>query len=176
MRELPMSEVSDRMLIDVVNDSDVVIGSIERKDVFAAKANFRVVHVFIFDDQGHLLLQQIPGQGKRNPGHWGSSVAGYVFTRETYEDAAVRRLEQELGVKNAMLRLVGKTSMEDEGCRKFITLYTVQLNGPFTLDLTHISKLEFLSTGTIATMMGEDKRQFTPTFIHLFRFLGVALT
>jgi isopentenyldiphosphate isomerase len=169
-----MSEVSDRMVIDVVNDSDVVIGSIERKDVFAAKVNFRVVHVFIFDDQGHLLLQQIPDQGKRSPGHWGSSVAGYVFAGETYDEAAARRLEQELGVKNAKLRLVGKTSMEDEGCRKFITLYSVTLNGPFTPDRTHIAKLEFLSTGTIATMMREDKRQFTPTFLHLFRFLGIA--
>lgn len=169
-----MPEVSDRMVIDVVNDSDVVIGSIERKDAFAAKANFRVVHVFIFNNQGHLLLQQVPGHGKRNPGHWGSSVAGYLFAGEGYEGAAVRRLEQELGVKHAKLRLVGKTWMEDEGCRKFITLYAVQLNGPFTPDPAHIANVEFLSTGTIATMMGEGKRQFTPTFLHLFRFLSVA--
>ena len=153
---------------------DVVIGSIERKDVFAAKANFRVVQIFIFDDQGHLLLQQIPGQGKRNPGHWGSSVAGYVFAGESYEEAAARRLEQELGVRLAKLRLVGKTSMEDEGCRKFITLYAVQLKGPFTPDLTHIAKLEFLSMGTIVNMMREDTCQFTPTFLHLFQFFGVA--
>src|SRR5688572_2135781 len=103
-----MSEVNDRMVIDVVNGSDVVIGTIERKDVFATKAGFRVVHVFIFDDEGHLLVQQIPGGARRNSGSWGSSVAGYVQSGETYDQAAVRRLEQELGVKDVTMQLVGK--------------------------------------------------------------------
>ena len=168
-----MFEVSDRMVIDVVNDSDVVIGTIERKDVFAAKANFRVVHVFLFDDQGHLLLQQIPEDQKKSPGRWGSSVAGYMFTGETYEQAAVRRIQQELGIESPKLRLVTKTSMEDNGCRKFISLYAVKLNGPFNYDPAHIAQLESLSTGTIASMIAEDKRQFTATFLHLFRHLGV---
>src|SRR4051812_14416667 len=96
-----MREVNEAMLIDRVDRSDAVIGPIERRRVFELRANFRVVHVFVLDGRGRLLLQQIPHGGKRHPGHWGSSVAGYVFAGEGYDEAARRRLGQELDVVDA---------------------------------------------------------------------------
>src|SRR3954454_2699766 len=111
-----MREVNEAMLIDRVDRSDAVIGPIERRRVFELKANFRVVHVFVLDRQGRLLLQQIPPGGKRHPGYWGCSVAGYLFTGESYEEAARRRLGQELGVADAEPGFFGKVTMNDSGC------------------------------------------------------------
>src|SRR5947209_14765344 len=85
------------MLIDTVNKVDQVTGTIEKAAALDAGVNFRVVHVFVFNDKGELLIQQIP-QGKRHAGMWGSSVAGYVYSGESYEQAALRRLRQELGI------------------------------------------------------------------------------
>jgi hypothetical protein len=154
-----MCQVSESMLIDQVDETDTVIAPIERRQVFALKANFRVVHIFVLDRQGRLLLQQIPTTRKRHPGSWGSSVAGYVCASEDYETAAD-------------LKLFGKVAMHDEGCTKFISLFTTQCEGPFQPDLSHIAALEFLSLETIARMSRDGERQFTPTFLLLLNFFA----
>jgi isopentenyldiphosphate isomerase len=165
-----VSQVGQTMLIDQVDQTDTVIGPIERGRVFELKANFRVVHVFLLDQNGRLLLQQIPPGGKRHPGHWGSSVAGYVFAGEGYEEAARRRLGQELGVADAELHFFGKVPMDDSGCTKFIALFTVRHDGPFRPDPGHIAALEFVHPGDIPEMHRRGERRFTPTFLLLLNF------
>jgi isopentenyl-diphosphate delta-isomerase len=163
-------EVNEAMLIDRVDQTDAVIGPIERRRVFELKANFRVVHVFVLDQQGQLLLQQIPPDGKRHPGHWGSSVAGYLFAGEGYLEAALRRFEQELGVTDAELDFFGKVPMHDAGCTKFIALFTARHDGPFQPDPSHIAELEFVALDEIAGMHRRGERLLSPTFLLLLNF------
>jgi 16S rRNA (adenine1518-N6/adenine1519-N6)-dimethyltransferase len=68
--------------IDRVNKADVPIGLVERGEVFEQGAAFRVVHVFVLDRRGHLLLQQLGARRDRNPLRWGSSVAAYLHAGE----------------------------------------------------------------------------------------------
>ena len=157
-----MSQVSETMLIDRVDQSDAVIGPIERGRVFELKANFRVVHVFVLDRRGRLLLQQIPPCGKRHPGNWGSSVAGYVFSGEGYEEAARRRLGQELGVAGAELQFFGKVPMDDAGCTKFIALFTARHDGPFRPDAGHIAALDFVDLQDIPELHRRGERSLHP--------------
>jgi 8-oxo-dGTP pyrophosphatase MutT (NUDIX family) len=161
--------VSEDMLIDAVDALDRPIGTVRRSDALPRKVNFRVVHLFLFNDQGELLIQQLAASRDRHPGAWGSSVAGYLFAGETYMQAAQRRLSQELGVQTA-LQAYGKTSMNDEGCTKFITLYLGTCNGPFTYDHDHIAKLEFQGLPALRIQRGTGERRFTPTFLHVLNF------
>ena len=115
-----MSAVSEEMVIDAVDQSDSPTSIIRRDEVFRRRANFRVVHILVFNRRGELLLQQLSRTRTRHPGYWGSSVAGYNFAGESYEAAAGRRLGEELGIDGVPLTYIGKTSMEDDGCQKFI--------------------------------------------------------
>jgi isopentenyldiphosphate isomerase len=160
------------MLIDQVDSQDQPIGKIQRRYVFSAKVGFRVAHVFVFNQVGGLLLQKIAERRPRHPGYWGSSVAAYLFSGENYAAAARRRAEEELGIATPDLLLVGKTVMNDEGCTKFISLFTTVSDGPFNFDRTHIESLDFLSLHRIRDMLLTGERKFTPTFVHLFDFYG----
>jgi len=156
------------ILVDEVDRNDRVIGSLPRHEVFVRRANFRVVHIFVFDASNQrLLLQQLSPQ-HRHPGLWGSSAASYVAAGETYAATATRRLTEELGVR-ARLHRVGKTSMDDRGCTKFITLFTTHHEGPFTLDPTQASRADFWSVPTLYQEADRDPSQFTPTLLHLLR-------
>src|ERR1700730_1366042 len=117
------------MLIDIVNAEDKVIGTVDRQDVLTQAVNFRVAHVFVFNAAGLLLLPQIP-QGKRHAGLWGSSVAGFVHSGETYGQAAARRLAKELGICKEP-RFCLRTSLNEEsGAVKFIHLFETTYDGP----------------------------------------------
>ena len=158
------------MIIDRVDRRDHRVGTIRRAQVFQEKANFRVAHVFVFDSNGRLLLQQLGRNRERHSLYWGSSVAAYLFSEETYRQAALRRLKEEIGLVNLSMTSLGKTSMVDAGCKKFITLYVSKSDGPFFVDQHHIETVRFFGLDVIDSMMNRGRVKFTPTFRHLFEF------
>jgi isopentenyldiphosphate isomerase len=165
-----MPTVSEDMILDQVDQTDTPIGLIRRGDVFARRAGFRVAHVLIFNSQGKLLLQHLALSRKRNPGAWGSSVASYLFASESYQAAAKRRASEELGIKDPALTFLGKTEMIDDGSQKFISIFTMNYDGPFTIDHSHIEEVEFDSLLRVQQMIDGETRPFTPTFLRVFRF------
>jgi isopentenyldiphosphate isomerase len=162
--------VSEDMVIDTVDDRDVPTGTIKRGEVLQSHANFRVVHIFLFNLHDDLLIQQLSTSRERHPGEWGSSVAGYLFAGESYAAAAQRRVLQELGIRQTGLRYYGKTSMSDAGCKKFISLFVGASEGPFRFDREIIAQLDFLPISAINTLRQRGERTFTPTFRHLLEF------
>ena len=165
-----MSTVSEEMVVDAVDQSDIPIGIIRRNEVFKRQANFRVVHDLVFNQRGELLVQQLASARTRHPGYWGSSVAGYIFAGESYDAAARRRLGEELGIYDVPLNYIGKTSMEDDGCHKFIGIFSTIHDGPFNFDRDHIETLEFLPRRVIHELHAAGRRTFTPTFLRVLRF------
>lgn len=158
------------MFIDTVDLQDRPVGVIRRRQAIPTGAGFRVAHAFILDSFGRLLLQEISRHHSRHAGYWGSSVAAYLFSGETYEQAIVRRLQQELGIVGLRPYYAGKTMMFDEGAHKFIALFTLKHEGPFTPDDREIEAIEFVSVEQIRTMHAMGLRHFTPTLLHLLSF------
>jgi len=165
-----MTTVSENMIVDAVDQRDLPISRIPRNQVFRLRANFRVVHDLIFNFRGELLVQQLASTRERHPGYWGSSVAAYLFAGESYRAAAERRLAEELGVRDVPLAYVGKTSMEDDGSQKFISVFTATCDGPFSFDRSHIERLEFLPRQVIHELQAAGSRTFTPTFLRVLSF------
>ncbi len=62
--------------------------------------------VFLFNDQGELLLQQRALTKKTWPGVWSNSCCGHVMLHEKVEAAAKRRLKYELGITGVDLQIV----------------------------------------------------------------------
>jgi isopentenyldiphosphate isomerase len=158
------------MIIDIVDLADRPVGVIPRAEVFQKQVNFRVSHVLVFNSRGDLLLQQLALDRTRNPGAWGSSVACYLFSSEDYLQAAQRRVPQELGISGVQLVPLGKTEMMDDGCLKFISVFQSVSEGPFRYDPAHIAQVEFVPISEIKRLIDDGGRNFTPTFIHVFRF------
>ena len=159
-------------VIDSVDSRDRVIGSIMRRDALRLGANFRVAHLFLFNDHSELLMQRLADSRPRHPGCWGSSVATYVKSAETYQEAIVRRTQEELGVRLRNPKFVGKTAMADEGSTKFICLYSAIWKGPITVDVDHISQVSFLPMEELNQLRGEEAWMLTPTFLHLWDEYG----
>lgn len=169
-----MSAPTKTAPIDCVDDHDHPVGTIPRGEVLRVGANFRTVHVFVFHD-GLLLLQQLSPKRERHPERWGSSVAAYLHAGESYEQAAERRLDEELGIHGDLHR-VGKTRMHDERSLKFVELYTLA-NGPAEIrEPGHIEELRYWAQDELEAAINESPNSFTPTFLHVFRYFQRRLT
>lgn len=156
--------------IDWVDEADRPVGQVERRRVFTVGAKFRVVHVFVFNPAGELLLQQLSRTRERNPLKWGSSVAGYLHAGESYADGATRRLREELGLKTALIKH-GSISMRDNASTKFIALYKTGVTSePNIVEPSHIESLRFWNLGELQEELCRFPEQFTETFRYIFRF------
>ncbi len=62
--------------------------------------------IFLFDSKGSMLTQQRACSKKTWPGIWSNACCGHPLPGELQLDAANRRLEQELGIKDIELTLV----------------------------------------------------------------------
>lgn len=160
----------DSALIDAVDSHDEVIGSVPRSAATTSGAGFRTVHVFVRNGRG-LLLQRLAPSRERHAGRWGSSVAGYLHSGETYLEAAERRQREELGL-NGPLREVGKTRFRESDATKFVTLFETEATGATVREPEHISELRWWTDWELASMVASAPERFTPTFQQLYAEFG----
>ena len=157
-----------QQVLDRVDTGDRVVGSVRRRDVFRQSVNFRVAHLLLFNKRGDLLVQRLAKTRERHPGRWGSSVAAYVASGESYREAIERRTWEELGVQVEFVRLLGKTSMDEaSGCKKFISVFSGCWDGAFAIDDSHISEVRFVPVKEVLRTRKEEPGRLTPTFLHV---------
>jgi isopentenyl-diphosphate Delta-isomerase len=99
---------------------DQVIGQATREDVYTNNHMHRIVHIFVRDRAGRFLLQIRSATVKYCPLHWSTSAGGHVQTGETYEEAARRELEEEIGLTQGELREVGKFFYQPRELSKYV--------------------------------------------------------
>lgn len=168
-----MPAPSPTSLVDAVDELDRPVGLIERREVRAAGVGFRVVHIFVIDLDGDLLLQQVGRGRERSPLRWGSSVAGYVAAGESYQEAAFRRQREELGIDDALER-IGAVRMQDGSAHKFIELYLSRARDARIVDNEHVEQIALWSIKDIEERLEDEPDVFTETFPVVFRLFRAA--
>jgi isopentenyl-diphosphate delta-isomerase len=163
-----MGNLRTHARINYVNDDDIILGVTDRAALPDKPANFRVVHILVFDRVGRILLQRIAPK-QRSSGLLGSSVAGYVLANEDYREAAVRKAREELGVR-AFPRWIGKTTMPDLGATKFIGVYVANADGPFQPDTLQVASVGFHELDAVVTEVKTFPERYTSTFRHVFSY------
>ena len=84
-------------IFDIVDVFDNVIGQKPRSEVHAKGLKHRAVHVLVFNDENEIFMQKRSASKDTWPGAWDASRTGHVDTGETYFEAALRELDEDLG-------------------------------------------------------------------------------
>lgn len=119
--------------IQIVDESDTPIKVATRDEAYANGWYYRLVRIILEDENGRLLLQKRSEQKKLYPGLWTDAASGHVDEGDTYETAAERELEEELGV-NTELEWVGKFLVEHADGMKDIKQFNGVFRGKITAD------------------------------------------
>ena len=127
----------------------------------------RSAHVFLFDGQGRLFLQQRGKEKDRFPLRYDSSAAGHVAIGESYDRCAERELAEELGVSARVSRLQSFSACADLGW-EHVMLYKAVSDGPITVNVNEVENGRFLPLLEIELMIQREPHLFTPDFIYLF--------
>lgn len=99
----PAFGADDDDVVVLVDPRDNVVGVAPKLDVHRQGQLHRAVSVVLFDDRGHLLLQQRAATKYHSGGLWSNTCCGHPRPGESVRDAANRRLRDELGITGCEL-------------------------------------------------------------------------
>lgn len=123
----------------MVDEMDAVIDQHPRSEVHRLGLRHRAVHILIFNERSEVFLQQRSLSKDSCPGVWDSSSSGHLDTGESYGDAAVRELEEELGlILSQPLESLFKLPASLATGMEFCWVYRGKAEGPFVLQPTEV--------------------------------------
>ncbi len=115
-------------LLDLVDENDVVIGVLERNDVYKqGLTNFRVINAFIKNNEGKLWIPRRQANKRLFPLSLDVSVGGHVTSGETYDEPFAKEASEELNldVSKVSYKLLGKLTPHDDGVSAFMHVYEI---------------------------------------------------
>jgi 16S rRNA (adenine1518-N6/adenine1519-N6)-dimethyltransferase len=155
--------------ITIVNEHDEVIGGMPLLDAMAQDCFRRVIRVFIMNEAGQLLIQE-RGEKVFTPCRLDFSVAGHVDEGESYEEAALRELQEELGMADAALTEVA-TSFPSGKYFGGVFKLIVPNERDFAVNHDEVASVRWYHPDEIDQLIERSPTEFTPEFVELWQHL-----
>ncbi len=150
------------MFPQVTPDGEI-IGAITRGEAHSgSKLLHPVVHLHVFNSQGHLYLQKRPDWKDIQPGKWDTATGGHIDLGENVEMALRREVSEELGITQFEFETLGHYVFESERERELVYVHRTTYDLPITPNSGELDGGRFFSPQEIIDNMG--KGLFTPNF------------
>lgn len=111
--------------LEVMDGSNRPVAVMPLNAVSRQRLLHRSVAVLLFSPENKLYLQRRRSRKAALPGRWDFSASTPVFFGESTLDAALRALEQQLGVQTDHLRLVNSLPPMDDADPCFLSVFTL---------------------------------------------------
>lgn len=158
-------------LFDVVDADDHVIGTATRADVHARNHLHRAIHVFLRNKRGDILLQQRSMEKDVHPGDWDSSVSGHLNAGESYEQAAVREIHEEMGVTCDRLVEVARILPSENTGWEHVRLYTGIAIGNLRFPCSEIQAAQWFPVSEIDAWVTACPSDFATGFLECWQHI-----
>lgn len=163
-------------ILDVVDEQNEVIATASREECHEQKLRHRGVQVFIINSEGDMFIQKRSNNKDIFPGLYEGSLTGHVLSKESYIDAAIRELKEELGIdaKEEDLKELFEFKMLFENEHELIKTYLMYYDGQIQIDNEEVISGEFIPIDDLQKRTKKNEQEFTPAFLIGFdRFMEI---
>jgi len=162
-------------ILDLVDHNDCVIKTIPLSLAYQQNlcSQIRSVWLIIKNDEGKLWIPRRSFNVERLPGYLDGSVAGHVRSGETYEQALLREVQEEIGYNLQFheYRLLGKLTPNEHKSFSFASVYEyVTKQAPENWNRHDIGEWYWMSPQEIIDRCqnGEKAKSILPLIIEYF--------
>jgi isopentenyldiphosphate isomerase len=162
-------------LLDIVSDQDIVIDQQMRSIVHQLGLQHRGVHVFLFTLDGKMLVQKRSADRAASPSMLDCSVSEHVKAGESYRDAAIRGMKEEMGVTGIEIKQLVKFRMNYGVNDNEISVLYEGIVDPALVqfDPIEIEDISYFSVNELQKMIKEDNIKICSWFVELLNwYLG----
>ena len=160
---------SENELLILVDTDDRETGNLSKAECHDGDGILhRAFSLFLFNDQGELLLQQRGAEKRLWPMFWTNTCCSHPRQGESMDLATERRLHQELNTASALefiYKFEYQARFGDQGSEnELCSVYLGRLIGEATANDTEIAALRFISANDLQNEIDSKPEQFTPWF------------
>lgn len=161
-------------MVAVVDAENRVVGAVPRHVMRAGNMLHRATYVFVFDSAGELYVQHRTVTKDVYPGYWDLAAGGVVLDGESYEESAVRELEEEMGIRGVELEPWFDFYFEDAG-KVWGRAFSCVWDGEIVPQVEEVQSVTRVALETV--LDGWDGRPMTPDSLLALRrrFRGESL-
>ena len=147
-------------IIAVVDDNDNIIGESSRKDVHKNALVHREIGVVLINSKEEVLLQK-----RKDNGMWDASAGGHFPKDMSYEEAAVKEFEEELGIKICKEDIEEvtkeKISSQTHVNERFVKIFIVKKDisiKDFSIDKKELTEIKYFDKKELKKLLGVSKK------------------
>ena len=158
--------------IILVNEKDEQVGVMEKMEVHQKGLLHRAFSVFIFDSKGKMLLQQRSAQKYHGAHLWTNACCSHPFPNEKIEEAAQRRLKEELGFTTSLQKIFSFTyqaNVENNLIEhEYDHVFAGEYEGEITVNKYEVEDYSYQDMKEIKWAIENQPAKFTTWFIIAF--------
>ncbi|MEW2300927.1 NUDIX domain-containing protein [Streptomyces sp. NPDC006655] len=144
-------------ILDIVDENDRVTGQAPRGEAYARGLRHRCVFIQAKDASGRIFVHRRTATKLVFPSLYDMFVGGVVGAGESYDDAALREAEEELGVTGLPRPAFLFKFLYDNGGGQswWSAVYEVRCELPVRPQVEEVAWHDFLGEEELATRLGE---------------------
>lgn len=152
----------------LVDEHDEEVGIMEKMQAHREAKLHRAFSVFIFNNKGEMLLQQRAINKYHSGGLWTNACCSHPKPNELTEDAAVRRLKEELGFETPLEKILDFTYKA--GFENGLTEYEYDhvfsgiYNGEINFNKAEVQDVCYRAIDEIESALQSHPQKFTEWF------------
>lgn len=156
-------------LLDIITDEDIVTRQEMRSRVHELGLWHRGVHVFLFTADGKMLIQKRSADRTSSPSLLDCSVSEHVKAGESYLEAAVRGLKEEMGVEGIEIKSLMKfRMMYGINDNEISLLYEGRVDSALIkFDPVEIESIQYLTLHELRKMIKDETSRFCGWFVEI---------
>lgn len=170
MTQKAMGDRLPREMVEVVDDFDAPLCILSLGDCDKQFLNRRSVAVFIFDENGKVMLKKRGSGASLFPNRWDVPLSSHLRAGESRSEAAVRSLRQEMGIRGNRPVLRNSMCASPSNGHKFITIFTVSCSSRIAgvRELLNRQKAMFVDREELASLTEDFRETLTPELVLFF--------
>jgi isopentenyldiphosphate isomerase len=164
--------------LDLVDQNNDLTGERKLKSRIHRDGDWhRASQMWICNDSKETLFQLRSPEKDTFPGLW-DITGGHVASGETYDEAAIRELKEELGLSVTLDELEKLFIHQDEVFREFQQVYLHRYNLPVStlkLQAEEVSEARFIRIDTLRLWLTDplERTRFCPVYAYYLKVLDI---
>ena len=152
----------------LVDEQDNELGTMEKMEAHEKGLLHRAFSVFLFNDEGEILLQQRAFSKYHSGGLWTNACCSHPRSGESTLDAAHRRMKEELGMDcdiTEQFSFIYNKKL-DKGLteHELDHVFMGKFNGEFELNPEEVNTVKYISTDELLLQIKNHPENYTEWF------------
>ncbi len=158
-------------IVTIVDEHNNVIKALPRWKMRAERLPHRASYVLVFNSHGELYVQKRTSTKDVFAGYYDVAAGGVVVAGESYEEAAAREINEELGIHEVPLMRLFDFYYEDKHIRVWGEAFSCLYDGKMALQKDEVESGAFLKVKEVLSLI--ESETFTPDGLYVLRrYLG----